>query len=252
MGGTPLVAIAILGWPIAKLPAKVAGRVIAGARAICAEAGIVLAGGHSIDNPEPVFGLAVNGLVHLDRLCRNDSGRDGDLLWLTKPLGLGMLTTAEKRGLLLDHDKGRATQVMVQLNRVGAALSAIDGVHALTDVTGFGLIGHLTEMCAGVGLGATLHFDALPTVTDLAPYLAAKTIPGGTRRNAQSYASWVDGLTEDQEALLFDPQTSGGLVVAAAASSAEEVGRVLVEAGLSEHTEPIGQLHTGPARIQLS
>ena len=223
MGGTPLVAIAILGWPVDKLPPEVAGRVISGGRAACAEAGITLAGGHSIDNPEPIFGLAVNGLVPLDRLQRNDAGQPGDLLWLTKPLGLGLLTTAEKRGKLLPADQGRAASVMKQLNTVGPRLAAIPGVHALTDITGFGLGGHLSEVC-GKELGATLAFEDLPRVTDLTHYLEQRTLPGGTRRNASSYANWVRDLTPTQEALLFDPQTSGGLLVAAAPTAAQEVG----------------------------
>ncbi len=251
MGGTPLVAIAILGWPASKLPPGLAGRVIAGGRATCAEAGIAVAGGHSIDNPEPIFGLAVNGLVPLDRLRRNNGGQAGDLLWLTKPLGLGMLTTAEKRGKLLATDHGVAARVMKQLNTAGTALGGLAGVHALTDVTGFGLGGHLSEVC-GSALGAELDFDALPTVTDLAHYLEQGTVPGGTRRNAASYASWVEGLTADQEALLFDPQTSGGLLVAADAEARDEVAAVLETAGLGAHAAPVGRLTAETGRIRLS
>jgi selenide, water dikinase len=250
MGGTPLVAIAILGWPIDRLAPEIAGRVIAGGRAACADAGIVLAGGHSIDNPEPMFGLAVNGLVDLDRLQRNDSGQAGDLLWLTKPLGLGMLTTAEKRGKLLAADEGCAARVMKQLNKVGPMLAAVPGVHALTDITGFGLGGHLSEVC-GARLGASLDFDALPTATDLAHYLAQGTIPGGTGRNAVSYASWVHGLSANQEALMFDPQTSGGLLVAAAPEAADAVVATLEAAGLGAHARPIGQLTDQTGRITL-
>jgi len=251
MGGTPLVAIAILGWPVDKLPPQVANRVIAGGRATCAQAGITLAGGHSIDNPEPVFGLAVNGLVPLAHLQRNAGGRAGDLLWLTKPLGLGMLTTAEKRGKLVDADRGRATQVMTALNSVGPALAGLTGVHALTDVTGFGLAGHLSEMC-GDALGAAVEFDALPRVTDLQPYLDAGTIPGGTRRNAASYASWVSDLSPTEQALLFDPQTSGGLLIAAAPDARDAVVQVLADAGLADHTQPIGRLTDQQGRITCS
>ena len=246
MGGTPTVAIAILGWPISKLPEEVAGRVVAGGRAVCREAGIVLAGGHSIDNPEPLFGLAVNGLVQLDQLKTNAGGQAGDLLWLTKPLGLGLLTTAEKRGKLLERDRGLATRVMVALNKVGAALAPLPGVHAVTDVTGFGLVGHLSELCLAAGLGAELNWAAVPRITDLTHYFAEGTVPGGTRRNAASYADLATGLSEEQIQLLFDPQTSGGLLIAAAPEAADAVRAALVTAGLEAHTEPIGRLTADP------
>ncbi len=246
MGGTPTVAIAILGWPIQKLGEAVAAQVVAGGRAICTEAGIVVAGGHSIDNPEPLFGLAVNGLVQLDQLKTNAGGQAGDLLWLTKPLGLGLLTTAEKRGKLLPADQGLATRVMVALNKVGAALAPLSGVHAITDITGFGLVGHLSEICGAAGLGARLDFSAVPRITDLSHYLAERTIPGGTHRNAASYPELADGLTEEQIQLLFDPQTSGGLLVAAAPEAADHVRDVLRAAGLQAHDEPIGELVGSP------
>ncbi len=246
MGGTPAVAIAILGWPIGKLPEDVAGRVVAGGRAVCRDAGIVLAGGHSIDNPEPLFGLAVNGLVQLDQLKTNAGGRPGDLLWLTKPLGLGLLTTAEKRGKLLERDKGLATRVMVALNKVGVALAPEPAVHAVTDVTGFGLVGHLSEICLAAGVGAELDWGAVPRITDLTHYLAEGTVPGGTRRNAASYAELAAGLSEEQTNLLFDPQTSGGLLVAAAPDAADRVRAILAAAGLEAHAEPVGQLTSAP------
>ena len=246
MGGTPTVAIAILGWPVGKLPEEVAGQVVAGGRALCGEAGIVLAGGHSIDNPEPLFGLAVSGLVQLDQLKTNAGGQAGDLLWLTKPLGLGLLTTAEKRGKLLDADQGLATRVMVGLNKVGAALAAEPAVHAITDVTGFGLVGHLSEICLAAGLGAELDWASIPRITDLTHYLAEGTVPGGTRRNAASYAELSSGLTDEQITLLFDPQTSGGLLVAAASEAAERVEATLLAAGLGAHAAPIGRLTAEP------
>ncbi len=251
MGGEPTVAVALLGWPIDKLSAEVAAEVIRGGRATCAEADIFVAGGHSIDNPEPLFGLAVSGLVDLVHLKRNDGGQPGDLLWLTKPLGLGLLTTAEKRGALLPSDAGRATAVMVALNRVGASLGVLPGVHALTDITGFGLLGHLSELCLGAGVGAPLDPAAIPHVTDLAPYLEAGTIPGGTRRNAASYGELVGPLTEAEIAVLHDPQTSGGLLIAAAPESAEAVVAVLRAAGLQDHLRPIGRLTDGPVRIHV-
>ncbi|MBC7689304.1 MAG: selenide, water dikinase SelD, partial [Aquabacterium sp.] len=151
MGGKPILAIAILGWPINILPPAVAQRVIEGSRSICVEAGIPLAGGHSIDSPEPIFGLAVNGLVAVENIKQNNLAKQGDLLFLTKPLGVGILTTAEKKGLLLSQHIGVAAKQMMQLNKVGEALGKIKGVSAMTDVTGFGLLGHLVEMAEGSG-----------------------------------------------------------------------------------------------------
>ena len=217
-------------------------RVLQSVRATC---------GHSIDNPEPLFGLAVSGLVDLDHLKRNNGGEPDDLLWLTKPLGLGLLTTAEKRGALLPADVGKATAVMVALNRVGVSLGALTGVHALTDITGFGLLGHLSELCLGAGLGAELDPGSIPHVTDLTPYLAAGTIPGGTSRNAASYGELVGPMTEAEAAVLHDPQTSGGLLIAAAPESAAEVAEVLRSAGLEAHLRPIGRLTEGPTRIRV-
>ena len=214
MGGSPLVAIAILGWPIDTLDASVAGAVLEGGRAACAEAGIALAGGHSIDSPEPIFGLAVTGRVETQHLKRNDTAQAGDHLYLTKPIGIGMLTTAEKRGILQPEDEGRASEVMTQLNAIGEALGRRSNVHAMTDITGFGLLGHLVEMCAGSGVRAEIDFDRIPLIADLSYYLEQECSPGGTRRNWDSYGPQIGSLSDDQRALLCDPQTSGGLLVA--------------------------------------
>ncbi len=162
MGGTPLVAIAILGWPINQLGAEIAQAVVDGGRQACRDAGITLAGGHNIDSPEPIFGLAVNGLVQLSELKRNDTARSGDLLFLTKPLGIGILTTAQKKKLLRPEHGQIAIDAMCTLNSAGAAFAKLPDVTALTDVTGFGLAGHLLEMCEGSGLGALLDLDAVP------------------------------------------------------------------------------------------
>ena len=214
MGGSPLIAIAILGWPIDTLDASVAGAVLEGGRAACAEAGIALAGGHSIDSPEPIFGLAVTGRVEKQHLKRNDTAQAGDHLYLTKPLGIGMLTTAEKRDILQPEDEGRASEVMTQLNKIGEELGRRSDVHAMTDVTGFGLLGHLVEMCAGSGVRAHINFDSVALITDLSYYLEQACSPGGTRRNWDSYGGQIGSLSDDQRALLCDPQTSGGLLVA--------------------------------------
>lgn len=242
MGGTPAVAIAVLGWPIDQLPAAVAGDVIEGGRAACLEAGIALAGGHSIDSPEPIFGLAASGLVDIDHLKRNDTAEAGDVLLLTKPLGVGILTTAEKRGSLRPEDAGRAARQMTQLNAVGGALGRLSGVHAMTDVTGFGLLGHLAEMCEGSGVGAVVDFDAVPLVTDLDDYLAAGCTPGGTARNWESYGHLVGPLDEQHRAILCDPQTSGGLLIAVDRAALDEVRAVLGDHGLSDHLDPVGTL----------
>ncbi len=242
MGGRPILAIGILGWPISKLSPTVAGRVVEGARDLCREAGIALAGGHSIDSPEPIFGLAVNGLVPLTQVKRNDQAKPGDLLFLTKPLGVGILTTAEKRKLLLPLDEGRAARQMIELNRVGEALGQLTSVHALTDVTGFGLLGHLQGMCAGSGVRAEVWLDRVPQVTDLTHYLEKKTIPGGTQRNFDSYGHFVSSMSDDAKNLLCDPQTSGGLLVAIDPGSHDQLREVFSRFGLTARSEPIGQV----------
>ena len=242
MGGTPSVAIAILGWPVDTLPAEAAGDVIGGGRAQCAEAGIALAGGHSIDSPEPIFGLAVTGLVDRQHLKRNDTAQAGDLLFLTKPLGVGMLSTAEKEGALQPNDQDRAATSMMQLNRIGEALARLDGVHAMTDVTGFGLLGHLIEMAEGSALSASIDSEAVPLLTDLTPYLDADAVPGGTHRNWDSYGHHVGPLTDTHRLLFCDPQTSGGLLVAVDPEAVSDVQAQFREAGLDDCTTPIGRL----------
>src|SRR3569833_1078262 len=178
MGGKPVLAIAILGWPIDKLPPEVAQKVLEGARAICAEAGITLAGGHSIDCPEPVFGLAVNGMVNIAQLKQNSTATAGCRLYLTKALGVGILSTAQKRGLLKPEDEAIALKSMTTLNKPGERFAAIAGVKALTDVTGFGLLGHLSEMCEGSGVSAVIEFDKVPVIPSLPYYLEQKFFPG--------------------------------------------------------------------------
>jgi selenide, water dikinase len=241
MGGTPLLAIAILGWPIDKLPPEVAQQVLEGSRAICHEAGIPLAGGHSIDCPEPVFGLAVTGTVEKTNLKRNDTAQAGNLLYLTKPLGVGILSTAQKKGILLPEHAHTGRDQMVKLNKIGQALGRLPGVMALTDVTGFGLLGHLAEMCEGSGLAATIYFDRVPRLPGLDHYLAQKAIPGGTHRNWDSYGHKIGPLSDYQRQWLADPQTSGGLLVAVDRASEAQVQAVFAQHGLQ--LQPIGELH---------
>ncbi len=243
MGGRPVMALAVLGWPLEKLPPEVAREVIAGARSICAEARIPLAGGHSIDSEEPIFGLAVNGVVPRAHLKTNAGAQPGDLLLLTKPLGVGILATAEKKGLLRDGDVGKAAASMMRLNAIGSPLSRIDGLHALTDVTGFGLLGHLREMCQASRVQAALDFSAVPQIADLVPYLAAGASPGGARRNWDSYGQDIDLADAAWQPILSDPQTSGGLLAAVAPEALETVAALFREHGLGDFVRPIGQLH---------
>lgn len=242
MGGTPILAIAILGWTIDKLSPDIARRVIEGSRSICAEAGIPLAGGHSIDSPEPIFGLAVNGLVEVNNVKKNNTAEVGNLLFLTKPLGVGILTTAEKKGILRPDDVGVAAQQMMKLNSIGAALGKLTCVRAMTDVTGFGLLGHLAEMAEGSSVQAEIWFDVVPKLPNLDEYVSQKSIPGGTNRNWASYRHKIGAITDGQKAILCDPQTSGGLLVAVAESGVKEFIAVLHDAGLEAFTKPIGSI----------
>ena len=247
MGGNPIMAIAILGWPINIIPPKVATRVIEGSKSICMEAGIPLAGGHSIDSPEPIFGLAVNGLVDIKNLKQNNTAKEGDLLLLTKAIGVGVLTTAEKKGILKEEHRTLAANQMMKLNKVGAMLSKIDGVHAMTDVTGFGLFGHLIEMAEGSGLSAIVDFSSVPLISkDLIEYVNQGSVPGGTNRNWDSYGHKVF-IEKNETASLYknilaDPQTSCGLLISVDKNSYEQVVSILKESGLGDFSNPIGEI----------
>ncbi|WVH09339.1 MAG: Selenide, water dikinase [Fluviibacter phosphoraccumulans EoVTN8] len=240
MGGRPLMAIAILGWPVNVLPPEVAREVIRGGRTVCEAAGIPLAGGHSIDAPEPIFGLAVTGLVEKRHMKRNDTAQAGCRLYLTKPLGVGILTTAEKRGVLEPAHVNVARDCMTQLNKLGADFGQLPQVLAMTDVTGFGLLGHLVEMADGSGLTAELDASVVPVLPGVSQYLAAGCIPGGTLRNFESYGARISELRDDQKHLLCDPQTSGGLLVAVTPDGEAAFLEVAKKTGLS--LQPIGQL----------
>jgi len=250
MGGKPILAIAILGWPINILPPAIAQKVIEGSRSICKEAGISLAGGHSIDSPEPIFGLSVNGIVPIENIKQNNLAQEGDLLFLTKPLGVGILTTAEKKGLLKEQHKGLAAKQMMQLNKVGEAFGKVKGIHAMTDVTGFGLLGHLVEMAEGSGLSANINFKKVQLITpNLTNYVDQKCVPGGTDRNWDSYGEKISTLNNHQRAILADPQTSGGLLIAVSASAVAEVNDILIEFGLQNFTSSIGIMTTQNDKI---
>jgi len=215
MGGSPLMAIAILGWPIDKIAPEIAAQVLEGGRAACAEAGIPLAGGHSIDSLEPIFGLAVTGKVKKDHLKQNDQANKHCLLYLSKPLGVGILTTAQKRGIVQDEDLAAAVKQMSSLNMLGEKLGKLTYVKALTDVTGFGLFGHLIEMCDGSKVSSEIDMDKLPLLANIDLYLDQKCFPGGTSRNWASYGHRIqDEITERNRLIGADPQTSGGLLIA--------------------------------------
>ena len=244
MGGKPILAIAILGWPVNKIPPAIAQQVLEGSRKICAEAGIPLAGGHSIDSPEPIFGLAVSGLISLEHLKKNDTAKEGDVLFLTKPLGVGILTTAQKRSVLKPEHESVLVKQLTQLNSAGEKLGKIKGVHAMTDVTGFGLFGHLIEMAEGSGLSATLQYANIPILESAREYLAQKIMPDATYRNWNSYSAKVgfEPGVNVMEAfnILPDPQTNGGLLIAVDPASADEVAALLQEMQL--HHSIIGSI----------
>jgi len=240
MGGKPLMAIAILGWPVEKLPVELAQKIIEGGRTICKEAGIPLAGGHSIDSPEPIFGLAVTGILPIENLKKNNTAKEGDHLFLTKPLGVGILSTAQKRGLLKEEHLSTMINQMTSLNKLGEELGKIKGVNAMTDVTGFGLLGHLIELAEGSGLSAELYYDKIPVAPGVKAYISQRIFPDATTRNWSSYSDKVkfEKGVNVMEAftLLPDPQTNGGLLVSVADADVENVKQIL------KVQDPIGKI----------
>ena len=245
MGGKPLLAIAVLGWPVEKLPASLAQEVLNGARTICAAAGISLAGGHSIDTTEPMFGLAVTGLVQINELKQNNTAKENDLFFLTKPIGVGILATAQKRGLIKEEHTGIMISQLATLNSLGEKLGKINAVTAMTDVTGFGLLGHLIEMAEGSGLSAELFYSKVPVTDGAREYLSQRIVPDATYRNWNSYSSKVafEKGVNVMEAfnLLPDPQTNGGLLFSVAETGVDEIVKILKENGLENFIEPIGK-----------
>jgi selenide, water dikinase len=236
MGGEPIMAIAILGWPVNVIDPSLAQLVLEGSRTICKEAGIILAGGHSIDSPEPIFGLAVTGKVKIENLKQNNTAKIGDRLFLTKKIGVGILTTAQKKGILLQEHETIAPIQMAQLNKFGAVLGKLPFVNALTDVTGFGLLGHLTEMCEGANISAKVDFEKVPKLPFIEEYLNQKSYPGGTLRNWDSYGDKIsiqsnEAQFEIQKFILADPQTSGGLLIAVDPSFEADFQNIAIENG---------------------
>ncbi len=244
MGGRPLFALAIVGMPLDKLPLTVIRDILAGGEEICTRAGIPIAGGHSIDTLEPIYGLVGIGLVHPDRVKRNSAARSGDRLILGKPLGVGVLSAALKKELLSAQGYARMIELTTRLNTPGPLLAEEEGVHALTDVTGFGLLGHLLELCRGANLSAKLAFERLPLVEEAVHHAKNGIATGASTRNWQSYGEEVElasGLTDWQRTLLTDPQTSGGLLLSCAPVAEERVLAIFRKEGFTPAV--IGSLH---------
>lgn len=240
MGGKPIMAIAIFGWPLDKLPAEVGQQVIEGGRQACKDAGMSLAGGHSIDAPEPIFGLAVTGTVPSDQVKQNSTAKAGNKLYLTKPLGVGILSTAQKKKLIKTEHAHIAPDSMCALNSIGEKLAQLECVTALTDVTGFGLGGHLREVCEGSKLNAEIHYSKLPLLPHVLDYLEQGCSPGGASRNFESYGHTLSAMTTIQQSIICDPQTSGGLLVAVDVDNEQKFLDTIAESGLE--LEAIGQL----------
>ncbi len=253
MGGRPIFALAIVGMPLEKLPVEVIQRIVAGGESVCADAGIPIAGGHSIDTVEPIYGLVALGLVHPDRVKRNDRARAGDALVLGKPLGVGILSAALKKGALSAAGYRQMLSTTTRLNTPGIPLAELAGVHALTDVTGFGLAGHLLEICRGSKLGARLRFDELPLIAEAREWAERGTATGASGRNWSSYGREVRlpaGFPKWKQDLLTDPQTSGGLLVACAADAVEQVLAEFERDGFTD-ARRIGEMTPGAVELSI-
>lgn len=253
MGGQPILALAVVGMPIDKLPIATIQQIMAGGAAVCQSAGIPIAGGHSIDSPEPIYGLVALGIVHPDKVKRNDRAQAGDVLVLGKPIGVGVLSAALKKGELSADGYRQMIEITTQLNRTGTALSAMDGVHAMTDVTGFALLGHLLEICRGSQLQAEVAFDSIPFI-DIALQLAQDGYAtGAAARNWASYGESVtleNHIAEWQRKLLCDPQTSGGLLVSCTPETVDAVLAAFNADGFN-HAAVIGMMQTGSAQVAV-
>jgi selenide,water dikinase len=253
MGGTPIMALAIVGMPINKMSVEAIRAILQGGEAVCRDAGIPIAGGHSIDAPEPIYGLVALGIVHPDQVKKNSAARDGDVLILGKGLGVGVLAAALKKELLNAAGYQQLINTTTQLNKVGSELAVMPAVHALTDVTGFGLLGHLLEMCRGAGLTANVEFNKVPVLSEALPLAQQGIGPGAIERNLASYGHEVDfaeGVPVWQQRLLADAQTSGGLLVAVAPEVADEVLRAFIAAGFSQ-AAVIGNMREGAGRVAV-
>jgi selenide, water dikinase len=254
MGGTPIMALAILGMPIKVLPPEVIREILRGGESVCAQANIPIAGGHSIDSVEPIYGLAAIGVVHPNNVKRNSTAVRGDALVLGKPLGVGILSAALKKGRLTDADYRNMIETTTLLNRAGPDLARIDGVHAMTDVTGFGLLGHLLEMCRGSGLGAHLSMANVPLLNSVLSLAEDGVVTGASDRNWASYGDdvrFTSDVGPGARPLLCDPQTSGGLLVSCAKCTVPEVLDIFRRHGNIEAAE-IGQMTVGAIRVEVT
>ncbi|MGH8704773.1 MAG: selenide, water dikinase SelD [Burkholderiales bacterium] len=253
MGGRPIFALAIVGMPVDKLPVSVIQKILEGGESVCAEAGIPIAGGHSIDSLEPIYGLVGLGLVHPDRVKKNSSARPGDALILGKPLGVGILAAAFRKGKLSDAGYAAMIATTTQLNTPGEALASMAGVHALTDVTGFGLAGHLLEICRGSSLAAEVKLDTLQFIPEALDWAKQGVATGASERNWKGYGHEVAlpaGAPDWLRNLVTDPQTSGGLLVACAPDAEKEILGLFARSGFSQ-ARTIGRLSAGAARITV-
>lgn len=253
MGAQPIMALAIVGMPINKLPVEVIQEILAGGESVCVEAGIPIAGGHSIDSPEPIYGLVALGIVHPDKVKRNDKAHANDVLILGKGLGIGIMSAALKKGKLSEAGYREMLASTTQLNKPGAALADMPGVHAVTDVTGFALLGHLLEICRGSNLGAEIEFGKLPILPDVAGLAQQGFAPGAAERNWASFGHEVtlaENVSEWQKNILCDPQTSGGLLVSCSPEAAAEVLQVFRQQGFG-YAREIGKLTAGEARVTV-
>jgi len=253
MGGTPIFALALVGMPLEKLPVDVIQRIIEGGESVCAKAGIPVAGGHSIDTLEPIYGLVALGVVDPQKVKRNSSARAGDRLVLGKPLGVGILSAALKKGKLSPEGYKQMLDTTTQLNTAGTRLADLAGVHAMTDVTGFGLAGHLLEICRGSKLGAHVHFDKLPVLPEALAWLREGVATGASGRNWAGYGHEVlppAGFADWQRNLITDPQTSGGLLVSCAKDTVDEVLAIFAAEGFGE-ARVIGKMAEGKAELQV-
>lgn len=251
MGGKPILALAIVGMPINILPLEAIQKILAGGATVCAQAGIPVAGGHSIDAPEPIYGLVVLGVVHPQQVKRNNQARDGDVLILAKGLGVGILSAALKKQKLDADGYAEMLHTTTQLNTPGGWLAEMNAVHAMTDVTGFGLLGHLLGICRGSQLSAEVEFDKLPLLHSARQLAQQGFVTGASKRNWQSYGGEVElapDLVEWQHSLLTDPQTSGGLLIACDKEEAQDIVQRLLSEGFA-HAAAIGQLRTGASRV---
>jgi selenide,water dikinase len=254
MGGMPIMALAIVGMPISKLPVETIRAILQGGESVCEAAGIPLAGGHSIDSVEPIYGLVAIGIVHPDRLKKNSEAQAGDVLVLGKGLGIGILAAALKKDALSAKGYAQMIATTTLLNTVGSELSGLKSVHALTDVTGFGLLGHLLEMCRGSHLGAELKFDQVPILSEALPLAQQGYGPGAIERNLASYGREVDfaaHLESWQRRVLADAQTSGGLLVAVAPDGVDAVLSAFRNAGFAQAVV-IGKMKSGDPRVAVS